>query len=130
MTQSFRDNLIYLTVGLGIAALVAADFFFADSRGRIMWMPSRFAFRLASTTALLGYFVVREALKAKATVIQALTCALFASMLHLMIWFSFRRILGQLSGLTFSALAVIEFFLLVQLVVQGIQYLKSQGQRG
>lgn len=82
-------------------------------------MPSRFAFRLVSTTALLGYFVVRETRRVKATVIQALACVLFASVVHLAIGFGFRQVLEQLSGISFSAWVVLELFLLVQLLTQG-----------
>lgn len=69
---STRDNLIYSAVGLSIAALLAADAFYADSHGRKMWMPSRFTFRLVYTRALLGYFVARETRKVKAAVVQVL----------------------------------------------------------
>jgi hypothetical protein len=37
MKTEARDNLIYLGVGFGIAVLVVADFFYADSRGQKMW---------------------------------------------------------------------------------------------
>jgi hypothetical protein len=50
MKSGTRDNLIYLGVGLGVAALVVADFFYADSHGQEMWMPSRFALRAVYTT--------------------------------------------------------------------------------
>jgi uncharacterized membrane protein len=103
MKPTTRDNLIYLAVGLGIAALVVADFFYADSHGRKMWMPSRYAFRLIYSTALLGYFVVRETRKEKATVVQVVACVLFASVVHLAIGFGCRQVLGQLSGISFSA---------------------------
>ena len=125
MKPRTQDNLIYLAVGLGIAALVVADFFYADSHGQTMWMPSKFAFRLIYTTALLGYFVVRETRKVKATLIQVLACALFASDVHLAIGFGFRQVLGQLSGISFSAWVVLELFLLVQLLTQLVQRLKS-----
>ena len=126
MKPRTRDNLIYLAVGLGIAALVVADFVFADSLGRKMWMPSRYAFRLVTTTALLVYFVVRETRRVKATVVQMLACVLFASVVHLAIGFGFRQALGQLSGISFSAWVVFELFLLVQLLVHVIRHLKSR----
>jgi CHASE2 domain-containing sensor protein len=125
MKPTTRDNLIYLTVGLGIAALVVADLFYADSHGRTMWMPSRYAFRVVTTTALLAYFVARETRKVKATVFQVIACVLFASVVHLAVGFAFRNAVGQLSGLSFSAWVVLEMFLLVQLLVQVIPHLKS-----
>jgi hypothetical protein len=125
MKLTTRDNLIYLAVGLGIAALLVADFFYADSHGRKMWMPSRYSFRLAYKTVLLGYFVARETRKVKATVVQVLACVLFATVVHLTIGFGFRQALGRLSGISFSAWIVLEMFLLVQLLVQVIPYFKS-----
>jgi hypothetical protein len=59
MKPKTRDNLIYLAVGLSIAALVTANAFYADSRGREMWWPSRFTFRAVTTPSLLAYFVVK-----------------------------------------------------------------------
>jgi hypothetical protein len=123
MKQRTRDNLIYLAVGLGIAALVAADAFYADSHGREMWMPSRFAFRLVYTTALLDYFVVRETRKVKAPVLRILACVVFASVVNLVIAFGFRQAIDRLPGLSFTAWAVVEMFLLVQLLVQVVQHL-------
>jgi hypothetical protein len=125
MKPRTRDNLIYLAAGLGIAALVVADFFYADSRGQKMWMPSKYAFRLVSTTVLLVYFVVRETRRVKATAVQVLACVLFASFVHLAIGFGFRRVLGQLSGISFSVWVVLELFLLVQFLVRVIPHLKS-----
>jgi hypothetical protein len=122
MKPGTRDNLIYLAVGLSIAALLVADFFYADIHGREMWMPSRFALRLLYTTALLVYFVVKESLKAKAKVGQVLACVLFASGVHLAIGFGFRQALGNLSGMSFSFWVVVELFLLVQLLKHVIQY--------
>ncbi len=104
MKQSTRDNLIYLSVSLIIAGLVAADFFYADSRGSEMWLPSRFAFRAVYSTGLLMYFVVRETRKVTATIAQVFECVLFASVIHLAIVFGFHQAVGQLSGIDFLAL--------------------------
>jgi hypothetical protein len=125
MKQRTRDNLIYLAVGLGIAALVVADAFYADSRGREMWVPSWFAARVVYMTALLAYFVVRETRKVKATVVQVLACVLFASVVNLTLAFSFRHAINQLRGLSFWSLAVLEIFFLVQLSVWVVQHLNS-----
>ena len=121
-----RDNLIYLAVGLGIAALVLADFSYGEGHGRKMWLPSRYAFRLVTTTALLVYFVARETRKVKASIVQVLACVLFASVVHLAIGFGFRQALGQLSGVSFSAWVVLELFLLMQVLVRVIPHLKSR----
>ena len=60
MKQSARDNIIYLAVGLSIAALLAGDAFYSLSHDLKIWMPSRFALRLVATTILLVYFVIKQ----------------------------------------------------------------------
>jgi hypothetical protein len=125
MKQKTRDNLIYLAVGLGVVALIVADSVYADSHGQRMWWPSRFASRATYTTALLAYFVARETRKAKATLAQVLACTLFASIVHLGIVFTFHRAVGELSGISFSALAVFEMFLVFQLMMAVVRYLRS-----
>ena len=129
MKQTTRDNLIYLAVGLSIAALVAADAFYADSHGRKMWLPSRFAFRGVYTAVLLAYFVTRETLKVKATLTQVLGCVFFASVVHLAIIFTFHQVVVQLPGIPFSALVVFEIFILVQLLLQAVRYLRKTRDR-
>lgn len=88
-------------------------------------MPSRFAFRLVYSTALMVYFVSRKTRRVKATVVQMLICVLFASLVHLAIAFGFRQVVGDLPGLSFAALAVPEMFVIVLLMVRAAQYLKS-----
>jgi uncharacterized membrane protein len=122
MKPKTKDNLIYLTVGLSIAALVTFDAFYADSRGQQIWWPSPFAFRATYTTLLMGYFVVKRTRKIKATTSQVLACVLLASAVHLVIVFLFRQTIGQLSGMAFSALALLEIFLVVLLTVQMVRY--------
>ena len=126
MKSKTRDNLIYLAVGLGAAGLLVADLVYAESHGRPMWMPSKFAYRLVFTTALLGYFIIRETRQVKATVIQVFACVLFASIVHLTIGFGFRQFITGLSGISFSAWGVLEIFILVQLSEQVARYLKSK----
>ena len=123
MKPETRDNLTYLGVGLGIALLVVADFFYSDSHGQKMWWPSKFSFRAAYTTVLLAYFVVRETRKMKATLVQILAYVLFASLVHLAIVFTFRHAADELSGITFAALAVFEMFFLFQLLILVARYL-------
>jgi hypothetical protein len=123
MKHQTRDNLIYLAVGLGLAALFAFDVFYSDSHGRKMWIPSKFAFRATTTLGLLAYFVIREMLRRKATLAQTLASVLFASLLQLGIMIGFRGIIDQLPGLAYSAVAVLEIFFLWQLSVQSAFYL-------
>jgi|SRR5690348_2856575 len=125
MKQDVRDNLIYLSVGLVIAGLVTADFFYADSRGREMWLPSRFAFRAVYSTGLLEYFVLKEIRKVTAAVVQVFECLLFATVIHLAIVFGFHQVVGQLSGVDFITLVILEIFLVLQLTVRVAQYLRS-----
>jgi hypothetical protein len=125
MKQRTLDNLIYLAAGLSIAALLVADALYADSHGREMWVPSWFGARVVYVTALLAYFVARETRKVKATIAQALACVLFASVVNLVLAFSFHQAIGQLRGLSFWPLAVLELFLLVQLSVWIVRHLRS-----
>jgi hypothetical protein len=90
-----------------------------------MWVPSNFAFRVVGTTSLLAHFVAREAHKVKVTLVQVLACVVLASIVHLAIAFGYRQAVGQLSGLSFSALAAVEMFLVLQLTVQVARYLRS-----
>lgn len=125
MKNSTRDNLIYLAVGLGVAALVTADAFYADSHGLRMWVPSLFALRAVYSTGLLGYFVVREARKATATIVHVLACLLFASVVHLTIIFGFHQAVGQLHGITFVVLLVFEMYLIIRITLRTDRLLSS-----
>jgi len=129
MRSRTQDNLIYLAVGFCVAALVAFDFFWADSQGRKMWWPSAFAFRAVAYTAVLGYFVARETLKVKATLFQALMCVLVAGALHLSVAFAFRGTFSGRFGIGLWALAILEVFVIVQLMVQVVLYLRTKSQR-
>jgi hypothetical protein len=53
-------------------------------------MPSRFAFHAVATTSLLAYLAVGETPVVAATQVQALGCALFRSLIHPGIIFSFQ----------------------------------------
>jgi hydrogenase-4 membrane subunit HyfE len=124
MKQTTRDNLIYLAVGLTIAALVTADAFYADSRRREMWWPSKFAFRAVTTPGLLAYFVAREMRREKATLLHTLASVLFAILMQLGILFSFRQVVEELPGISYSALAVFEIFLAFLLSIRVALYFK------
>jgi hypothetical protein len=90
-----------------------------------MWWPSKFASRAAYTTVLLAYFVARETRKAKAKVGQVLAYVLLASIMHLALVFTFRHAVGELSGISFSALAIIEMFLVFRVLMALARYLRS-----
>jgi hypothetical protein len=125
MKRTTRDNLVYLGIGVGIVALILTDFYVSDSHGLRMWWPSTFASRVAYTTGLLMYFVARETRKMKATVAQVFAYTLFATIVHLAIVFTFRSAAGELSGIFFSVLAVLEMFLVFQLLMVVVRYLRS-----
>jgi hypothetical protein len=125
MKHKTRDDLIYLTVGIGITAVVVADFIYADSHNTKMWMPSRFAFRAVSTPGLLAYFVVREMRRKNATYLQTFASILFATLVQLGVLFGFRQLVDQLPGMSFSALAVIVMFLIMMLTLQFARLLRQ-----
>lgn len=111
MKPRTRDNIIYLTVGLSIAALLVADVFYTDSHGRKMWFPSRFAFRLVYTTPLIWYFVLKGIRHAKLTFVRVLAWLLSATLMHLTIMLACRQIIEELPGIAFAALGPWEVYL-------------------
>jgi hypothetical protein len=110
MKPRTRDNIIYLTVGLSIAALLVADVFYTDSHGGKMWFPSRFAFRSVYTTALIWYFVLKGIGQAKLTFVRVLAWLLSATLMHLAIVFASRQIIENLPGIAFAALCPWELY--------------------
>ncbi len=125
MRPNTRDNLGLLVWGVFIAALVAADGFFAERHG----LSATFAIRVPAYMALLDYFVIRETRKAKATLIQTAACVAAASVLHLGIVFAFRQIFMDLFGLGLWTLVVLEIFGIVQLMVLTVRYLRRRSHR-
>jgi hypothetical protein len=121
-----RDNLIYLVVGLGIAALVVEQDFYAESHHGIIIRLSTFAFRAATSTLLLGYFVGRETRKAGATIAVATSCVLLASLLQLTISFGFRHTVGELSSISYVGLASVEFFLIVRVTTRVVSRFRAR----
>jgi hypothetical protein len=117
MQSKTRDNLIYLGMGLGIAGLLAADFFYADSLSIKMWMPSRFAFRTVAYTGILGYFVGRETRRAKATLPQTAMCIAFAGILQLIVTFALRQTFSARFNGTLWILVVLGWFVVTKLMV-------------
>ena len=126
MKQSTRDNVIYLAVGLSVAALVAVDFFYAESHERQMWWPSELVFHAVAYMGLLGYFVAKETRKVGASLSQIFTCVLAGSILHLAVVFVFRQTYGGHLGLSLFGIALVEFFVIVQAMVQAVRYLGSE----
>ena len=129
MKPKTRDNLIYLAVGVGVAALAVADSFYADTHHTKGLMPSRFAFRAVTTPSLLAYFVIQEMLREKATFVRIIGAVLFATIVQLGIMFSFRQTIERLPGLTYSTLAVMAIFLVWQLTIRVAQYLSSPNHK-
>lgn len=123
MKQQTRDNLIYLAVGLGIAALLVADLFYTDSRGREMWIPSKFAIRAVMSALVLPYYLIKMMRADKATPGQIIAAVLLACAAHLGIIFAFRQAVGQLAGIGFCALAVPEMFFVGVLSEQAVLYI-------
>lgn len=86
-------------------------------------MPSRFAFRLVTTTLLLVWFVVREMRREKGTTGQIIGSVLFALLAQLGIMTGFRHAVDELPGITYSVLAVLELFLVWQASIKAARYL-------
>ena len=77
-------------------------------------------------TGILGYFVARETHKVKATLIQSVMCVLVGSILHLGVAFAFRQTCGSRLSLGLYAVPMLEFFVIVQLMVQAILYFRAE----
>lgn len=129
MKQQTRDNLIYLAVGLGIAALLAFDAFYSDFHNREMWMPSRFAFNAVAFMGVLAYMVVQETRKAKATIVQTVTCVLVACLLHSATVLVFPQIFAQRFGAGLWVFIVLELFLVVRLMVRVVWYMEKTARK-
>lgn len=123
MKQTTRDNLIYLAVGLGLAALLAADAFYSDSHNLEMWMPSRLAFSAVAFMGVLTYMVAKETQKLKATVIQMVTCVLVACFIHVGIVLAFPQIFAKPFAAGLWVLIVLELFLLTRFLVRAILHI-------
>ena len=123
MKQKTRDNLIYLAVGLGFAVLLAADAFYSDSHDLKMWIPSRLAFNAVVFMGVLAYMVARETQKARATVIQMVTCILIACIIHVGIVFAFPQIFAKPFAAGLWLFIVLELFIVVRFIVQLVLYL-------
>lgn len=91
MKAETRDNIIYVSFGLAVVALVAFDAFYADSHGREMWWPTNFEFNFVGYLLLMEYFVVTETRKVGAALQQRSLFAILAGALHVTILFLFPK---------------------------------------
>ncbi len=108
MKQTTRDNLIYLAVGLGIAALVVADFWYADSHGKQMWMPSDFAFKTVMSTSLIPYFVYKYLRRMKTAVPKIVVCVLLTAIFHVVLLVSFQDEIRRMGGASMWVATILE----------------------
>src|SRR6185437_3809026 len=116
MKPENRDNIIYLTVGITIAVLLVAQFFYADSHeGRTIFHLSTFLFRAVTSTLLIGYFVGREVSKVNATIAEIVQCVVSACVLQLAINYAFRVYIEQLSIMSYVVLMALEFLFIVSI---------------
>jgi len=123
MKQQTRNNLIYLAVGLSLAALLAFDAFYSDSHNRKMWIPSRFAFNAVASMGVLVDMVVRGTRKLRATVGQTVVCVVAACLLHSGFAGVLPRIFSERFGSGLWVLIVLEIFLIVRLMAVVIRYI-------
>jgi Kef-type K+ transport system membrane component KefB len=129
MKQQTRDNLVYLAVGIGLAALLAFDAFYSDSHNREMWMPSRFAFNAVGFMAVLVYMVVHETRKLRARVGQTVVCVLAACLLHSVTVLVFPQIFAQRFGAGLWVFIVLELFLVIRLMVRVVRYMEKTARK-
>ena len=125
MKQSTRDNIIYLSVALVVAALVTIDFFYSDARGREMWWPSNFVYRLVAYIGVLGYLVGRETRKAGATTMQVIICVVAAGIMQTGIALSFRQTFSGGYSLSLWALWIAGGFAIIQFMVWAVRVLNQ-----
>lgn len=125
MKPKTRDNLIYLAVGIIVAAFAVADSFYEDKHHTKGWILSRFVVRAVTTPSLLAYFVVREMCRQKATFLQTLSSVLFATLIQIGLLFGFRQTVDQLPGIGYAALAGLEIFFVWQLTILVARYMRS-----
>ena len=125
MKPRTRDNLIYLAVGLGVAALWASYFFYADSHGSKMWVPSRFTSRTFYTTLLIWYVVFKSARQTRPVLVRVVASMLFATFLHLIIFFGCRQVIDQLPTLMFWLFWVIELYLVIYATEKSVELVSS-----
>ncbi len=126
MKQQTRDNLVYLAVGIGLAALLAFDAFYSDSHNREMWMPSRFAF---NAVGFMVYMVVHETRKLRARVGQTVVCVLAACLLHSVTVLVFPQIFAQRFGAGLWVFIVLELFLVIRLMVRVVRYMEKTARK-
>jgi hypothetical protein len=126
MKPKTRDNLIYLAVGLSIAAFVAEQVFYSESHGRAIANLSSFAFRAATSTLMVGYFVGRAVRNLNATLAEVVLCVVVAGVMQLAISFGFHQYVGQLSGMSYVGLVALETFFIVNLATWTVSHFRAR----
>lgn len=127
MKPKTRDNLIYLAVGVSIAALVVAQDFYAEGHhGRVIVDLSRFAVRAAGSTLIVGYYVGLAVRNMNATLAKVILCVVVAGALQLAISFGFRQYVGQLPTMFYVGLAALEMFLVVELTTWAVSHFRAR----
>jgi lysylphosphatidylglycerol synthetase-like protein (DUF2156 family) len=116
MKPETRDNLIYLSVGCTIAALVAYEAFYSERHGLRMWQPTNFEFNFIANLFVLEYLVVTQTRKLRATRKQIFTFVVAAGVLHAAVLLSFP---GPFSGKAYTALpaGILELTIITLLMV-------------
>lgn len=126
MKPKTRDNLIYLAVGLSIAAFAVEYDFYAESHGRGIVHLSTFAVRAVTSTLIVGYFVARAIGNAGATLAEVILCVVVAGVLQLAISLGFRQYLGQLSSMSYVGLASLETVFVVNLATWAASHFRAR----
>ena len=129
MKPKTRDNIIYLAVGLGIAAFLAQQVFYAADHGQAIAHLSGFAVRIVGSTLVVGYFVGREVRKVGATIAGVILCVVIAGVLQLALSFGFRQYVDRLSSMSYVALAALETFLIVSLATWAVSHSYGKNRR-
>jgi hypothetical protein len=123
MKPRTRDNLIYLAVGVSIAAITVGMDFYAESHGKALVRVPTFTFRAVTSMLLMAYFVAREARRrVNATLNEVVMGVLVGGLLSLAVSLAFRQTTGQLSGILYAGLAALEVFLIVELTTRVVSY--------
>jgi hypothetical protein len=130
MKHSTRDNLIYLSVAFIVATLVIADFFYSDSRGRQMWLPANFAYRLVAYIGVLGYLVGRETRKVGANTLQVILCVIAAAVMQAGVAFCFHQTFSGRYSLILWTLWVGGGFAIIKLLVWAVELLNQHNTDG
>jgi hypothetical protein len=112
-----------VSVGLGLAALLAFDAFYSDSHGSKMCIPSRFAFNAVAFMGVLVYMVVRKTRELRATIGETGACVLGACLLHSGFAGTFPRVFSERPGSGLWIFIILELLIVVRVTVAVIRYI-------